>query len=100
MSISAGRPTGEGNHPPLEEALEPVATALAADGYGLEAARVDDDVVIRIVAGPDACDDCLSPRTVMEPMIRELLAEAGLDGTGLRLSYPGEPGPTELSMTT
>lgn len=89
----------EASHPALEEALEPVASTLAADGYKLTAARVDDDVVVRIAAGPDACEDCLSPRTVMEPMIRDLLACAGLGGMGLRLSYPGESGETGRATT-
>lgn len=71
----------------LEEALAPFLIALQADGYEGSVEERDDTLVFEIKAGPDACEECLSPREVMEPMVLRVLREAGF-GQRLEIRYP------------
>jgi hypothetical protein len=56
--------------PELDGALKEFRDVLAADGYGLIWSLAGPDrVIIEIVAGPDACADCLVPLPVMEAIM-------------------------------
>jgi hypothetical protein len=74
----------------LEAALAPVIMALEADGYGAVVVEKPGVISIKIFAGPDVCEECLSPRKVLEPMIVHMLRQNGMDHE-LELSYPDEP---------
>jgi hypothetical protein len=68
--------------------LAELRSALAEDGYGLEADGVDDTRLnLRIVVtSADACADCLVPEPVLRQIIAARLTETGLQpGT---ISYP------------
>jgi hypothetical protein len=70
--------------------LAPLSRALESDGYGLEVALGPDLISLQVVAGPEACADCLVPRELMEQMFRARLP-AGATGLGhdnVALSYP------------
>jgi hypothetical protein len=55
-------------------ALQKFRDVLAADGYELDWSLGDANrVTIRIVAGPDACADCLVPLPVMEAIMSDAL---------------------------
>ena len=72
-------------------ALQPVSAALEADGYTLTVDGGDDETLqIRIAATDDACEECLAPKTVIQPMVEHLLEADGLATKGIVLSYPGE----------
>lgn len=59
----------------LEGALQGFRDMLAADGYDLNwSLRGQDKVQIRIVAGQDACADCLVPLPVIEGIMSDALA--------------------------
>jgi hypothetical protein len=73
----------------IVEALAPLVSALEADGYGAHIDEQHGVVAFTITAGPDACEDCLSPRVIMEPTIINVLRRAGFDHT-LKLTYPGK----------
>jgi len=66
----------------VDTALRGLRDVLTADGYDLEWSTVDDTrpddtrLVIRVVAGEEACEDCLVPMPVLEA----IMADA-LDGT-------------------
>ena len=77
----------------LRSLLDPFEQALAADGYAMECLELQTGAVIRIVATPSACEDCLVPKDVMLQMIQAQLAEAGLPvaETDFVLKYPGDP---------
>jgi hypothetical protein len=75
----------------LDRALEPIATALAADGYELSARMAEGRVAVSIIAGPGACADCLVPKSLMEGMIGSALVEAGVGAAPIDLGYPNEP---------
>ena len=69
----------------LSEALQPLRLMLGADGYGLDVTA--DPLEIRISATGSACPECLVPRTVMEPMIADMVQRSGLAGD-YTLRYP------------
>lgn len=71
----------------VQIALAAIIEALNADGYLADVEITDGDVAMRIVAGPDACADCLSPRAILEPMILQQLRSNGLSHA-LTLVYP------------
>lgn len=72
----------------VDEAVTPIRTALEADGYELRVEEGAEGLVLRIVAGPDACEDCLVPPAVMRPMIGKVLEDAGADDLDFDLIYP------------
>jgi hypothetical protein len=75
----------------IVDALTPLIQALEADGYSAEIGEGAGVISFKIVAGPDACVDCLSPRVIMEPTIIHVLRQAGFD-QALELSYPSGSG--------
>lgn len=74
----------------LQIALEPIATTLEADGYRLETTQVEGRLLVQIAAGPDACEDCLVPKPMMQAMIANTLAGLGVAPGMIDLRYPGE----------
>ncbi|MFD1717322.1 hypothetical protein [Georgenia deserti] len=77
--------------PAVDNALQKFRDMLAKDGYDLSWAPSSVDagkVVVRIEAGPDACEDCLVPQPVMESIMSQALAETsyGLE----RVELPAE----------
>lgn len=71
----------------IEEALQPLVATLQADGYDAVIQSNDAVVGFHITAGPDACEECLSPREIMERIITHVLREAGFN-QHLDLTYP------------
>ncbi len=72
----------------VDQAVTPLRTALGADGYELHVEAEGSRMILRIVAGPEACEDCLVPPAVMEPMISQVLEDAGASGVEWDLVYP------------
>ncbi len=70
----------------IDGALQGLREGLNADGYDIEwtlaagdpagdpAADPAGEVAIRVVAGPDACADCLVPAPVMQAIMSEALS--------------------------
>lgn len=73
----------------LASVLAPVMQGLEADGYRAAVVVEQGSVIFEISAGPDACAECLSPASVLRPMISHLLKKAGIDHD-VDLRYPGE----------
>lgn len=72
-------------------AIRPISLALEADGYDLSIQQASAQVVdVRISASPDACEDCLAPKSVLLPMLESLLGENDLGLLSVRLTYPNE----------
>lgn len=70
-------------------ALGPFASGLAADGYALEVGRVGSGGLrVEIVAGPDACEECLIPKEMFEGMVRSRLGSEGVEFTDVSVVYP------------
>lgn len=77
----------------IRELLSPFISGLEADGYQLAVSLEPDSIDLRVTAGPEACADCLIPKTMMEEMFRSRLTPAatGLPHANLTLSYPLDP---------
>jgi hypothetical protein len=72
-----------------EGALEPLATALAADGYQLGVTVTGPGAArVVVVAGTDACAECLIPQEMFADIAGRRLQEA-LGGTWVvEVVYP------------
>lgn len=83
---------GENDRPDVETAaaaLEPFSSGLAADGYTLEVSGADSGgLVVEIVAGPDACEECLIPKEMFAGMLSSRLNSEGMEVSDLTLVYP------------
>ena len=81
-------------HPDVESAvsaLRPFVSGLAADGYTLEVSLSSaGSLWVEIVAGPDACEDCLIPKQMFTGMIFSRLNSQGVDFSDLALVYPAD----------
>ncbi len=64
---------------------------MAADGYALEVSGTDSGgLVVAILAGPDACQECLIPKEVFAGMLSSRLNSEGMEFSGLTLVYPSD----------
>ncbi len=73
-------------HAAVLKALTPLRSMLEADGYDLEVAGSSPPVELTVVANT-GCGECLIPRTLMEPLIADMLLAGGLDRRFV-LRYP------------
>jgi hypothetical protein len=74
----------------IEEALAPVRAMLAADGYQLAVAEGSGvTALLTITAGPEACEYCLVPKSVLESIAVKNLRQHGLV-MDVALFYPGD----------
>lgn len=63
--------------PELHAALAPIQEMLHADGYALEVVNLEKGVLTaKIVATPDACEDCLVPKDTMSLVVQDTLPES------------------------
>jgi Fe-S cluster biogenesis protein NfuA len=59
----------------IEQALQTLRDVLAGDGYRLEWAKeTASALVVRVVAGDGACEECLVPEAVMQAILTDALA--------------------------
>ena len=73
----------------LEGPLAQLRSMLEADGYGVEWRPTGPaSVELEIVAGADACAECLVPKGVMLGIAGNLLTPAGVTAT--EIVYPAE----------
>ncbi len=68
-----------------EQGLKDMQEMLAADGYALDAQEEGEQVVVRIEATPEACEDCLAPPEVMRAILGKTLA---IPAEAIDLHYP------------
>lgn len=72
--------------------LEEFRRSLAADGYRLDLDLSGESAAVRIIAGPDACADCLVSKSMMRMMLAPVL---GVEADEIELSYPADHGVEE-----
>jgi hypothetical protein len=70
--------------------LEQLKQTLQADDYRLDVDVHGDSADVAIVAGPNACEECLVPKPLMQSMLAPVL---GVQPESIRLVYPTD-GPT------
>jgi hypothetical protein len=67
------------------ERVRVLAMSLGEDGYHLEVAEAGDRVHVTIIAGPEACADCLVPQDLMRGILGQTL---GVPEDAIDLTYP------------
>lgn len=73
----------------VEVRVASLRDTLRMDGYDLEVADVaTGSVELRVVAGPEACADCLVPRSAMTAVLRQAILDGGDDDLTVVLRYP------------
>jgi hypothetical protein len=76
----------------IERALQPIRDSLQADGFELQVEGFDDGVVsLSVVAGPEACHDCLLPQEHLQLRLEDRLRAIT---RAVRLRYPEIARPT------
>ena len=59
----------------LTDALQQLRDVLTGDGYDLDwALNERNQVSVKVVAGPDACADCLVPQQIMAAILTDALS--------------------------
>jgi hypothetical protein len=72
----------------VSQALTPLRTGVQADGYDLEVRSVENGVAhVLVVAGPNACKECLVPKPIMAGTIKMSLRSLP-EITRVELTYP------------
>lgn len=73
----------------LDRALQGLRELLGADGYRLDyAVHSGQALVVGVLAGPDACAECLVPKQVMEGILTDALR--GTEFTLDRVDMPAD----------
>jgi hypothetical protein len=57
----------------LRTSLQPAAEMLAADGYELSVTHNGDRARVEVIAGPEACADCLVPHDLMLDILHQMI---------------------------
>ena len=58
----------------LKDALQQLRDVLTGDGYDLDwALSAGNQVAVKVIAGPDACADCLVPQPIMAAILTDAL---------------------------
>jgi len=79
-----------GNAADVDEALGVIRTGLNADGYDIEVTEATESgLKVRIVALEGACEECLSPPSVMSMILSGSLQGAYAPDE-LEISYPAD----------
>jgi hypothetical protein len=71
----------------IDTILQPLIQALGADGYSVQTSATDGRVEFKIIAGENACEECLIPPAILQPMVNQLLVNAGRSES-VELRYP------------
>jgi hypothetical protein len=59
----------------LKDALQQLRDVLTGDGYDLDwALNARNEVAVTVIAGPDACADCLVPQPIMAAILTDALS--------------------------
>ena len=76
----------------MDAAIAELETLFRPDGYDVVGAEHDDAVELRVVAGAEACADCLVPKDIMRGIVSEILVRHGAlrDGGDVVLIYPND----------
>ena len=75
-----------------EKQLDQLKQTLQADDYRMDVDVRDGSADVAIIAGPDACEECLVPKPLMQSMLAPVL---GVDPASIRLVYPTDTPATD-----
>lgn len=76
----------------MSAALSKMQTMLEADGYELDVAVDAGAVALSVRTTPEACAECLVPKSLFATMAADLLGKSGVDvaPSDLVVTYPTE----------
>jgi hypothetical protein len=72
----------------LSAALQPTRTGLDAAGFDVAFTDAGGKLQIRISARPEACEDCLVPKSLFRQMANDEVKDAGLEPVEMEILYP------------
>ena len=72
----------------LSQALEPTRLGLEAAGFELALGEEQGRLRLTVIAGKDACEDCLVPKSLFKQMADDEILAAGLPKVDLDIVYP------------
>ena len=72
----------------MSAALEPTRKGLEAAGFSLSLAEHDGRLRLTVVAGENACEDCLVPKSLFRQMATDEICDAGMEPAELEIVYP------------
>ena len=74
----------------IQAVVETARSMLQGDGYDIELTDYEPgELKLTVVAGSDACEDCLVPKNVLSNIIASTLP-AELAATRITLTYPSD----------
>jgi len=80
----------DGMNVAVQSAVEVTRTMLAQDGYDVRLERASPgELHLAIIAGPEACEECLVPKEILSGIIEANLPPE-MAGTRVLLTYPSE----------
>lgn len=89
LEAADAAPPGSGANPEVDGALQGLRDVLGADGYRLDYAVAGErELLVSVLAGPDACADCLVPEPVMAGILADVLS--GTPYTVARIDMPAD----------
>ena len=71
-----------------DAAISATKKGLEASGFSVVCAGRDDILTVSVLAGPDACAECLVPKAVLESIIGGELAAEGIEVRSVEIVYP------------
>ncbi len=74
----------------VDAAITATRRSLEASGFSVACAGRDDTLTVSVHAGPDACAECLVPKSVLESIIGGELAAQGIRVAGVEVVYPAD----------
>lgn len=72
----------------MSAALEPTRAGLDAAGFDLAIADAGGKLQLKVSARPQACEDCLVPKSLFRQMASDEVREAGLEAVEMEILYP------------
>jgi hypothetical protein len=72
----------------MSAALAPTRVGLDAAGFDLVILDAGGKLQLKVAARPEACEDCLVPKSLFRRMAADEIREAGLDSIEMEILYP------------
>ena len=72
----------------VSAALTPTREGLDAAGFDLAIQVAGGGILLKVSARPNACEDCLVPKSLFRQLADDEIREAGLNSIDMEIMYP------------
>ena len=79
----------------ISASLAATREGLDAGHFSLDVSEQDGRLKLTVGAGPEACAECLVPKSLFLQMVRDEIAEGGLEVGGIDIVYPEDGSPSK-----